>query len=1272
MVILRAKTIKDVNAYNVIPGYKDWCKKRDDCLYKTKDRKYHGWINLDHLSQKDKEAQCGWHSGNCNTNTYYGIAGYRNICPIAGMNGDYVQPAKLQFSNFGFKANDITESAKIKRVKVYLEHRMVGANVGTGSVTSNWGPTFKGDWSCKIYFTNNNQTVGHVETYTENPRLSTEKVYYVTYSFYDLTIEQLLHNNFALNIEYNHNFNTNPGIIYLKNVYLDIDFENAEMFIEGENDTNTLYTSADNNCCSSITQTIRAGYKNSNGIIPINKAPQALGDKIICIEKPDNVIVEEQQVNDSQKVFQIYDYSNIEGQKSITYQINVNGVPKHIATINYNAIKRNRPSYEIVREYKSQEDFDPKKAYIVVKNGCASYITVYIDSINDNPLILDVSNQDSSNNLLNQNAIRTFHDRIKSLSCGYHTLYIKRGNEDISDVLNNKVIIKISPMNFKFYIYTEETNGQLLHFTQSKSNRNSTILIKRVDNEPQAIIPSINIFDETRPFAGNIIKENIAKNQIIEHTIDKFYAGEYYITVTDNNICSNGETKAKITIDGSHKQNYDYLFVRGEDGTAFDYDYLVAWEGDDLKEPLNIESIDFSQSINDIRICCSPAQTGLSQIGLMELRIKNKSENTIKGIEIELNTLIRNEDNELEVTTNEWTDSDGIFNQFYNLFYEYNHIVNQNIQILNLTPDNDLVDEENVYIKINEIDSMDVIVLYLPFRSVVEKTVYLQYLLCELPMKINSIENCNSLTDEDTEMVEINVYDSMLTQLDIDGDLDLLTLDDSYDCPMECYTTKENGITYTITNIDTNDFENQTSRTKIINDNILQPYGYTVDDQYYDLIDENGNYINVQENRIMRDSEGNPLYQIQLDNQGNPVFDGNGDIQYDYNNPIYEQNKVQWVHEEELINSPMPSQNIICGVNFFNDKETIYVVKTDKNGIANFFIPIPKGVNKKYTVNDLLNEVLYFKFKEQIEYNESVLTNLDITQSDPDPNKKNTVLDCFENYKRYGPNDIAHIKIQLSTSTIILKNYLIFNAELHNTGDSDSVTIFYKICNIKNNEGIFKTTFQTDDKKLIPNKITKNIYCGIDTDISIDSKIEKKVVESMDINVIYLNVSNQAKENKEVKVQIDLGKIPPEYIGNYEFLDISIENGDYSIINGNEENEEENENTYISWLIGEMDSFESQQAIIKIKAKDIGHSDIKIKVFDYLHNEENETVELKGQECSKCEEDNKWIYANSVWKAFEENNETVFYKLFPDGTYKRPTEVFIENGQYKRKWVDKQ
>lgn len=1262
MVVLRAQTIKDVNAHQVATDFTTWCKRRGDCLYKGKRRKFHGWLNLDRLKYKNQVAQCGYDDGDCNHTTHYGIGGYHNVCPIAGMNGDFAWPAKLQFSNFQFDKNGITSTAKIKEIKIHFEHRMVAVDTGSGRIYDNFGPNFhnQGDWAVKIYFTTGNNIVSTVKKHNSNPRLSKKNFNAVKYTFTDVSIDDLIKGNFALNIEYNHNFNTNPGIIYIRNVVIDVQYEDAKKYIEGSNSSKSLYTSNDNACVSTITQTIEAGYKNGKGKINPNKAPAKLGSKIQCIKKPNGVTVREISSNDLQKRFEITDKSQIGGNKTIYY--NLRDDPKQSIALSYNSIIRKKPSYSIVTEYKSNEDFNSSIPYIVFKNGCAQSISIYVDSLSSSPITLTVANQNSTTNLLNASQIQKFHTAIKGLTCGYHTLYIKRGNESNQDVKKNKVIIRIKPMEFKFNVYTEETVDGSLNFIQNKNglSQYSTILIERIDDEPQESIPSLSIFDETNYMAPSSTKANIKKGDIIGHLIDKYYAGDFYLTIQDNNSCKSIPSRHLIHIESHHKQNYDYLFTRGEDGTPFDFDYLVAWEGDNIKEPLYIDSITLKHSSNDLRICADSVQAGLSQIGFIDLKIKNKTNEIIEGVELELNTLIE-EDETTTVTTKEWTDPDGIFNQFYTLFFEYNQELNNNVEILNLTPDNDLVDEENVFLFIKKIDKNDSINIRLPFRSTVEKEVLLQLLLFEEPLSINSIANCNSLVNDDNNIIRINVYDSMLTNLEIFGNTDLLVLDQNYDCPTECYTTKDTddeytpisdeqsgGITYKITNIDSNNFEGQSSRTEIINDIELQPYGYIVDGQYYALLDNNGNKINVQENRPVLDENGNQIYEQDLSDEENPQYT---DI------PLYYPNKIEWIEREEIVNKIMIHQNIYCTVNFPSEEEISYAVKTDKNGLANFFIPIPETLNRTYTIVELLSEVLMFEFKEQDKYNKSILTLQSNTLNyTPNPNKNTVILDYADNYRRYHPGEIANIPIFVSANIRMQKNYFIFNAELGNTGDSDEVTILYKICNIKDNEGIFTTKFKTNDIQLIPNEVSKKIYCGMDTDIKIEKRIEKKLIESQNINVLSLDLYNGEKENKDILVRVDLGQIPPEYLGDYDFIDITMENGDYSIIN-------ENDNIYVDWLIGEMDSFEKNKAIIKIKAQNVGLSNIKISIYDYLHQRNKNNITIKNSKCPKCEENTSYRIANSPWKEFD----GIWYKRFEDGKYKRKTRINNETV-----WVDKE
>lgn len=1202
---------------------------------------YREWTDVNNLL-KGKKAQCGSTKGNQGGEVRH----------IGGPTGTYPQPALLHF--YDFDKDFLDENSKIHDITVSFSYRVLNVTASGKPWTNNLISSelaiiqgvdaWIGSADQKKLFSDitHNKTKFKYEFKNKNNEYIWKTV---TLTIKDVDASKISSKDFALNLQFGYNCSVaqTPCILYISKLSTSITYESAKKYIKGSNSSNNIYTSAESVCRNSITQTIEAGYKKNNKVIAPKDAPAKLGPKIKLCSAPNNVSVTQKSSTDSTKTFTIIDNSNIAGEKTITYCLSDDTNTK--VSLKYTALIRTKPKYNITDTYKANEDFNPSKPYIIFKNGCASHINIYIDNLNSNPLTfnIDTNRQNSSSNLLNTNQIQDFHDNIKELSCGFHQLFIQRGNESISDAKKNKVIIQITPMEYQFRVYDE--NNPTLEYLQSKANRYETIHIIRIDNEPREVIPEIAIFDDTNKTEDPVIISNVRKGVPFDHVIDKYYAGEFYIKAMDNQaICkSTNNIFATITVKSNHKQNYDYLFTRGEDGTPFDFDYLVAWEGDTVDEPINIGDIEFKHSPNDIRLCSQSMQTGLSQIGLIGLRVQNNTLNdTFKNVRIELNTLYQNDDGEFDVTTNEWTSQNGIFADFYNLFFDYNQALGSNIEIENLTPDNDLVDEENVYLLIHTINPGDSITIYLPYRSVAEKTVFLQYLLFEQPQTIYDFGNCTQQVKLE-DMIQIDVVDSMLTQLDIIGNMDLLSLDQSFDCPTECYTTKENdneqsgGITYKITNIDSNDFSNTTVITEILNSNELQPYGYYIDQTYYPLFDNNGEAIEVHDNPV-RDIDGNIVYD-------------------DDNQPVYQQNRILWTQEKQVNPKPLVGQNVYCNIQFPAMEAQEIIQKTTKNGLAQFYIPIPSELNRSYTVKELLNEVLYFSFKGKNDYDKCLLAEED-NQNIPlyarDTNKSETIMIYGNDFRRYKPGENAYIPIFLSAKIESIQNKIIFNANLHNTGSYDAVRILYKICNINNNEGIFKTKFKTNDKLLIPNEIEKNIYCGIDTNIEVHTKLEKQVLESETINVIYVNVNNKIKDNKDVKIQFNLGQHPEEnLVGDYSFIDINIDIGDYSLI------QDDNNNTILTWLIGEMNAYQTNKGVITLKARNIGLSDIQVGIFDYIHQEGQDAIPIKNSKCPQCNK--TYTFKDSPWKKFD----NVWYKLI-DGQYKR--QVLIDN---KLQWVNK-
>ena len=1235
MVKLRPKNIEEVNANKVAPDFAKWCNNKSDCMYKDKKRKYHGWLNLDNLTKKNKVAQCGWDNGNCNHTTKHGIGGYSNVCPIGGFNGDLPWPAVIRLSKFDFAGHGIKSGSKIKSIKVTFYHRMVAIDTGTGKKYENFGPTFhnsSGGWAVKVYFGNKDKKVSKVYQDTHNPELSFKKYRKVECTFTDVSITELLQKKFALNIEYNHNYNTNPGIIYVKNVVIDVDFSSATKYIEGSRSAKSLYTGIHANCKTTLTHTIEAGYKQNKKKMKPKDAPAKLGSQIYVKSKPKDVTVtkitkpnyKSGQSSDNTVQYLIKDNSNVSGKKTITYALSND--KKKIVNLTYTAKKRSLPTWNIIQDYKSYEDFDATKEYIKFQNGCASGIKIYADSIQSTPLELSVVNQNSENNLLNTSQVQAFHNFVKKLSCGFHTLYIQRGEETKSQAKKNTATVRILPMNYEFTIYTDTKNTA--EFDQIKDAQNSmqTLYVKRIDDEPIAQIPKISIFAETNEATGPIELVNVKKGIANQVSINTYYSGDFLLTIQDiiTGCPMQEPLKYKITINSTHKQHYDYLFTRATDGTPPEFEYLVAWEGDKLKGPTTVSDVNLFNSSDNIIFCSESKTIGLSEVGYLKFNVTNKNSTSIENLSIELNTLVENDNGVKEVTTTEWTSPSGIFNQFYDLFYMKNQELGENVEVRNLSPDNDLIDEENVYLFIHKIDPQDTVSINIPFRSTIEKTVYLQYLLLEEPHPIRPMGQCNNASATTDDMIQIDIIDSMLTQLDIFGETDLLSLDTSFECPDECYTTKTSGdvqsggITYRITNIDTNDFSNETLSTVIYNDPALQPYGYKVGGNYYSLYDNNGNRITPQENT---------------------------------NSP----NRVEFIQQETTTTTELQGYVVKCTTSFPDTEESVIYERTNKYGIAEFFIEIPQGLNASYNQDELAN-VICFDFAETQEYRASQycgsLNPHKNTVSVDNLDKNQTFMEIPKDYRRYKSGDIVYIPVTLFGKAKYIENKILFSPKLSNTKTSDEVTVMYKICNVKNNEGIFLTTFQTNHKKLIPNKVSKEIYVGMDTDIKVRRKLEKEVLESKTLNVIYLTVQNGLKKNKEVMIKINLGKLPDTYMGDYDFIDINIDEGDYAI------EELPDKSMVVTWLIGEMESLEKQFGIIKIEAKSVGLSQIRINQYDYIHKE-NGTVNIIKHLCEKCNDSKtKWRLADSAWKQFDR----IWYKKI-NGVYKRKV-----NGQ----WVAKQ
>lgn len=1188
------------------------------CANPNDPRYYHEWSNAEEILY-GREIQCGRPSTkHCSHATYYNIAGYRNTCPIAGCNGTYNQPATLQLemSKSHLSNYDIIDGSEIHSVTINFKHKCVGIDVANGKQHTNWGPNFCGFSQypdlkvLKMYITDSNGNIkGNTVIHNNNPPLGAYEG--VSATFNGVTYNDI--SNGFINIVYQRNLSTNPGNIYIKDFTISINYTNAFPYITGTSNTKEAFTSENiEKCATKIIHTIEVGYKNKTQKMPKSKWPIDLRNNI-TVYPPDKVSYTKRLINDeyNNKVeYTFQDRSGVIGDKAIIYSLTNIGGPSTFSSVigtksdtqynlalTYKAKLHSTPNIKVPKTFIQNSVASESLTSLVVsgENICFNKMEIYADGIDTTPIYTITSyNANKTTNIIKDTDIIGFHNVVTQLSCGYHTLFFRIDEQDSSEI--KQIVIQIVPMKHTFKVFVNpsdkktyddsscandemETDVNLtrIPYTQCKQDDIRLLSIQRTDNQATVVPPTFKISTDTNYQNKNPnSQETINKGlQIVNNIsfepdeIKKFdvsvkFPGEYSFTIQQDNSfsCDKNPDKRTIDITPNHKQNHDVLFVRGEDSTSFDYDYVVAWEGDNIEEPIMVSEIDIGSSFNDIRLCVEKEKfaTGLSQMGMAKLKVTNKSQRTLNNIKVELNVLVKNDDGELEATLDEFFD-DGIFATLSENFLAYNKNHINNLDILNLpnTIDDDDIDEENVQILIktlefDEIDKKgDSIEINIPFISRIDKEVYIQLLIFEEAMPIYLYGDCDS-AKKPINLFELVVYDSILTEMSIEGNNDLLDVDTSHKpCPDECFTT---ALTYKIRNIDSSSTEKQSAKTIITNDSNLIPYkfGYYEGNQ---LIEKNSSQILSQTSRVK---------------------------------------KVIWDREEKSITKPLSYALVYGDIEFPNHTKTTTVGRTNQNGEVTFFIDIPMDIKRKYTINQLLKDVLVFKYYGNTEHRHSVLlidpdNNLIRTyQSEDDKNP--VIFDYQQTYKRYQAGDIVSLTLSLSYVETSLSNDIIFYPNIQEPGSNDELIVYYEVCNLQKevydlntgnpniftwkcsncnyihrgvsaplecphcneksfyrspvsyNQGIVKTTFKTDDYQLIENEVSKDIYLGIDTDLSSLVSIEKRVVEQNELNIIHIRLINKIKDNKEVRCLIDLGPHPEVLLGEYGVTDISMEDGD--------------------------------------------------------------------------------------------------------------------------------
>lgn len=1204
------------------------------CANRGDDRYYHEWTNAMELT-RGGEIQCGRPSNYfCNHGTYYNIAGFRNVCPIAGCSGTYFQPSILQLelskahlANYG-----IIDGSEVHSITLNYNHRSLGVDVATSRTYSSWGPNFCGfdkypDLKVvTMYITDKNGVLkGNVVTFNENPPLK-------GYAGVSARFEGITYNDIVdghINIEYQRNLSTSPGNIYIKDLFITTEYTNAFPYMEGSTDFTSLYVSKTNKCMGTGVHTIDVGYRNKAGKLPLSKSPKDLRDSV-QITVPDGVTYTKTKVQDHFLKFTIKDQSNKVGTKNVIYTLKDD--PSKIITFSYEAKRRKPPEIRLNYVFTKNTPYLDNCVVVKAQDPCIDKIDFYENGFDTQPIFTfkESSNHfnfNNTNNLLTKSAQEAFHNAIVNLPCGKHQLWM-----DMNDGEERwgpfTVTVNNPKYEFKVLIGTQsqDDDNQLdtdLHkftYIQNKTNKERILKIQRIDNIVTTNTPKFELYTDTNyqnktQNTLNTINKGLQKasttfnrGEIKQFDISTQYPGKYTFGIKEisewASTCQCINDVRDIDIKPNHKQNHDVLFVRGEDSTSFEYDYFVAWEGDNFDEPIHVSDFDAASTFDNIKICVEREEffTGLSQIGVAKLRVTNKSKKTLKNIRIELNVLSKDDDGNDAVTLDEFFEADGIFRYLKDNFYEYNKHTRNNLSVVNLPGqvDNDNIGEENVEIIIHQLEydedekTGDTIEIKIPFMCKDAKTVKIQPLIFEEPFPIYTYQNCDTKQNP-LDHFKLTVYDSILTDLTIEGETDLLEPNTEYKCPLECFTTE---LTYKIRNIDSSSTEKPLARTKITNDANLIPYKF----EYKD-----GKATRVQTAQNILDQD-----------------------------PLNDNVRVEWLHNEKIKIKQFSRAVIDAEIKFPKHDKYIIQQRTNMKGEVTFYFNIPNDIKTSYTLKKLLKEVVKFKYKGNFDYQASTLyinnKNELINTIEGDKKKHQVFFDYEQTYKKYKPGDTVSFSLELTYAQKYLDNTIIFHSNIQDVGKADSLKVYYKICNIttlgkneyneaitKYNQGILTTTFETDDYQLIENKVSKDVYVGLDTRLIPKVNIEKRLVEQQEINIVNIQLTNEIRDNKNVKCWINIGPFPngdakhnEPLLGEYEILNVEIDDGNYNI--AIDINNQKN----IKWLIGEMKADSSTNAKIILKGKEIGLSDIKVDTSDFIREaeEKGKNYHFGEQRCS--------------------------------------------------------
>lgn len=261
-----------------------------------------------------------------------------------------------------------------------------------------------------------------------------------------------------------------------------------------------------------------------------------------------------------------------------------------------------------------------------------------------------------------------------------------------------------------------------------------------------------------------------------------------------------------------------------------------------------------------------------------------------------------------------------------------------------------------------------------------------------------------------------------------------------------------------------------------------------------------------------------------------------------------------------------------------------------------FKIKINKSNVTTYNLNTIKNNSIIF-YNGDLTYTQSFIGN---KNNQIPKNKFSTELKCLTDYSTYYRGDTIKIGVQLIAENIpSFENYITIDHKFSSC--TQNIHIFYQTCTNQKNDKGFKTIFKTNSANLIANQTEAYIYCNVDTDLKILARLQKKIIEKHNVNILTINVINGYKPNKNVLVKAFIGpNVDKKRLGDYLALSaVDIDKEKYSY---------DQSSDIVYWKVGDMDSYETQICNILLEGEDIGHNTIYVCGFDYLMPDTEQTI----------------------------------------------------------------